>query len=109
MRAETTSEVDQYEGQLLEIVHKLPDERIRQLVDFARFLEFQVSEASEDRLIEETESDQDIRASEEWDKLLARPDARRLLREMAHEARENYVSGRTTGITVTDDGQLGPE
>lgn len=54
-----------------------------------------------------TDSDHD-EADEEWDALLARPDAQRLLGEMAHEARENYAAGKTTGIGVTDDGWLGP-
>ncbi|RPI53823.1 MAG: hypothetical protein EHM56_06855 [Chloroflexi bacterium] len=47
--------------------------------------------------------------SEEWDALLARPDAQRLLAEMAREAREDYAAGRTTGIAAADDGGLEPE
>lgn len=109
VKPETTSQVDQYEDQLLEIVRKLPDERIQQLVDFARFLEFQMRGAYNESLIEAAEGAEDARADEEWDALLARADAKRLLRDMANEAHENYVTGRTTGITVNDEGQLEPE
>lgn len=91
MTEKVAPQVDEYEDQLLEIMRKLPDERVRQLVDFARFLEFQMSEAYEDWLIEETESEEARRADEEWDALLARPESQRLLSEMAREARENYL------------------
>jgi len=59
-------------------------------------------------LSEETE--ERIRACEDkWDELLARPEAKRPLRQMAREALEDYHAGRTTGIIITEDGQLAPD
>lgn len=97
----------EYEETVIDIMRKLPPERAVQIVDFARFLESQV-EKHDDLLSDETE--EEIRASEEkWDELLARPESKRLLRQMAREALEDYHAGRTTGITITKDGQLAPE
>lgn len=44
----------------------------------------------------------------QWEALLAQGKAKRLLREMAQDAREEYASGNTTAISVTDDGYLKP-
>jgi hypothetical protein len=98
-----TSQIEEYKDQLVKIVRRLPEDRAQQLVDFARFLEFQTSGEFADRIAQEEESE------EQWDELLARPDSQKLLREMAREAREDYAAGRTTGIIETDEGELGPE
>jgi hypothetical protein len=45
---------------------------------------------------------------EKWDELLTKPEAKRVMREMAREAREDYRAGRTTDIEVTEDGRLAP-
>ena len=109
METKLTSQIDEYEEKLVGIMRKLPPERVLQLVDFARFLEAQTTERYDDWLAEETESEEDIRASEErWDELLARPEAKRVMREMAREAIEDYRAGRTTDMTVTEDGRLAP-
>jgi hypothetical protein len=48
--------------------------------------------------------EEEIRASEEkWDELLAKPEAKRVMREMAREAREEYHAGQTTDVATTDD------
>jgi hypothetical protein len=53
---------------------------------------------------------EEVRVSEEkWEELLAQPGAKRMMREMAHEALEDYRAGRTTDITFTEDGRLAPE
>ena len=41
-----------------------------------------------------------------WDELFAKPKAKRVMREMAREAREDYRAGRTTDIEITEDGRL---
>ena len=93
-----------HEQTVVSIMRKLPPERILELVDFARFLALQSAKREE-----ETETEEKIRASEEeWDQLLAQPEAKRVLREMAREAREDYHAGRTTGITTTEEGRLAP-
>lgn len=100
----TTSQSTTAEQTVLRILRHLPPERARQLVDFARFLEFQTT-AHDTEWLEET--GETIRTGEEqWDRLLARPEAKDLLRDMAREAREEYQSGQTTDIEITDDGRL---
>jgi len=105
----TQSPVD--EQTLIRIMRKLSPERVLELVDFARFLELQTAKRADkwQRDEEEPETEEAIRASEEeWDKLLAKPEAKRVLREMAREAREDYHAGRTTDIAITEDGRLAP-
>ena len=81
-----------------------------QLVDFAQYLELKSTKGYDDWLDdEETETDKEIRASEEkWDELFAKPEAKRVMREMAGEVREDYRAGRTTDIEITKDGRLTP-
>jgi hypothetical protein len=99
-----------YEQTLIRIMRKLSPEQVLELVDFARFLELQTAKRDDKwRHEEEAETEEAIRASEEeWDKLLAQPEAKRVLREMAREAREDYHAGRTTDIAITEDGRLAP-
>jgi hypothetical protein len=44
----------------------------------------------------------------QWDELLARPESKRIMREMAREALEDYRDKRTTDIAATKDGRLAP-
>jgi hypothetical protein len=93
-----------YEQAVIGIIRKLPPENIVQLVNFARFLEFQTTKEYKDWLEEE-----EIETAEaKWDELLAKPEAKRVMRELAREAREDYRAGRTTDIEITEDGRLGP-
>lgn len=88
---------EMYEQLVLRIMRRLPAYRVLELVDFARFLEKQVTQQEEDATTEDA-----------WGRVLAKPAAKQLLREMAREAREDYQAGRTTEIQVTDQGELGP-
>jgi hypothetical protein len=95
MKENLAVKIDEYEDKLVGIVRRLPPERVMQLVDFARFLE--------------AESEEEIAASEgNWDELLARPEAKRKLRDMAREALDDYQCGQATDIAVTEDGGLAP-
>jgi hypothetical protein len=107
---QTIAQPSAHERTVVSIMRKLPPERILELVDFARFLELQsTKECGEWLDEEETETEEEICANEEkWDQLLAQPDAKRVLREMAYEAREDYRAGQTTDITITEDGRLAP-
>jgi len=108
METQASIQSQERERQLIGIVRRLPPERVSQLIDFARFLELQSSEGYEERS-KEVETERDILASEEeWDELFARPEARRVMRQMAREALEDYRSGRTTEIAITEDGRLRP-
>jgi len=98
-----------HEQMVIAIMRRLPPERVSQLVDFAQFLDFKTAERYDDRSEEEeTETEEEISASEEkWDELLARSEAKRVMREMAREAREEYHAGQTTDME-TKDGRLSP-
>jgi len=107
MEMQATVQPSAHERTVISIMRKLPPERILELVDFARFLEHQ--SAKEYERLDEGEAAEETRAGEEkWDRLLAQPEAKRVLREMAREARENYQAGQTTDITITEDGRLAP-
>jgi hypothetical protein len=111
MENQTAFQSSAYEQTVINIIRKLPPERVLQLVDFARFLEFQIVQKSDADWLdeEETKTKEGIRAGEEkWDELFAKPEAKRVMREMAHEALEDYRAGRTTDIAITKDGQLAP-
>ena len=84
-----TTETAVYEQTLVNIARTLPPERVTELVDFARFLQAQ----SQD---------------DEWDELLARPQAQAALLNLAREAREDRDAGRVTDIAITQDGRLVP-
>jgi len=81
------NETETYEQVVLTIMRRLPAYRVLELVDFARFLETQAAQQEEETTTEDS-----------WERLLAQPAAKRLLREMAREAREDYQAGRTTEI-----------
>ena len=52
--------------------------------------------------------DQASSAEQRWEELFAQPEAKRLMQQMAREAREDYRRGRTTQILETDDRRLAP-
>ena len=111
MKMQTAFQSSVYEQTVINIIRKLPPERIIQLIDFAQFLEFQIVQKNSDDWLnkEETETEKGIRASEEkWDELFIKPEAKHVMRTMAHEALEDYRSGRTTDIAITKDGRLAP-
>jgi len=95
-----------YEQTVIGIIRKLPPEHVAQLVNFARFLELQTTKEYKDWLEEEEEEIET--AEEKWAELLAKPEAKHVMREMAREAREDYRAGRTTDIEITEDGRLTP-
>ena len=87
--------IKQYERTLLRIVEALPPERVAQIVDFARFLQSQTL-ADKDELIED-ETEEEILADEaKWDALFAKPEAQRLMVEMAREAMAEEEAGLTS-------------
>jgi len=105
MDMQTAFQPAAYEQTVINIIRRLPPERVLQLVDFAHFLEFQITKSDE----KETETKEEVRASEaKWDELFAKPEAKRVMRTMAREALEDYRAGRTTDITITEDGRLAP-
>lgn len=91
---------DQEEA-LRHIVRTLPQERISQLIDFARFLETQT-------LVEEIK-DTETEEEDKWDTLLASEEGQDLLDELADEALEEHRAGYTRPMGFTDEGRITPE
>lgn len=87
---------------VLRIMRSLPDERVTEFLDFARFLEFQATKSA--RQQDATEYDEE----HAWGDVLAKPGAKDVLRSMAREALEEYETGQATEITTTEDGRLAP-
>lgn len=75
-----------YEKTIISIMHRLPTDKISELVDFAKFLEFEYARKNDN----------------------LNPKAKRIMREMAQEALDDYRAGKTTDITITADGRLAP-
>ena len=97
------------EQTVIQIMRKLSPERVSELIDFARFLEFQATERYQDWVKTEAVRDDQAGAGDQrWEEILAQPEAKRLMRQMAREAREDYRAGRTTEMVETDDGRLAP-
>jgi len=105
---ETKFQSSSHEQTLIRILRKLPPTRATELINFARFLELQATQFDdEDENIPEEE---ELQANEaKWNQLLSRPESKKLLREMALEALDDYRAGDTTDIIVTEDGRLAPE
>ena len=92
------STLQSYENAVITIMRRLPGERQRELFDFAQFLESRTTGQAND-------SEEDTK----WEQLLAKPESSQVLENMVREAREEYRTGKTTAIAITDDGRLAPE
>lgn len=99
-----------YEQIVIRIMRRLPPECVLELVDFARFLEFQTTKRDRHGVGEEdTKTEEVIQVSDKkWEQILAKPEAKQMMRDMAREALEEYRAGQTTDITITEDGRLAP-
>lgn len=111
IKTQTASELSKYELMLLEIIRKLPAERVAQLIEFARFLEWQTKKTD----VSNGHAENNAVANEvptveqdQWEPLLAKPEAKQLMRKMAREALAEYRAGQATDITTTEDGRLAP-
>ena len=92
---QATPQSSPHEQIVVNIMRRLPPDRRAELVDFARFLEFQTVAQQETWLEEST-------AEDAWDQLLARPEAKRLLHELAREARADYQAGQISIFTLSN-------
>ena len=109
MEMQTTFQGKEYEQRLLEIVRKLPSERISQVIDFAQFLESQGTKTYDEDLLDEGESEEGIAVENaRWDALLATDESQRLLEEMADEALADIQAGHVRPMVFTEDGEIAP-
>lgn len=103
------SQPTEYEQQLIKIIRRLPDDRISQVIDFAKFLEFQLRGASDNPTHQNETEEKTAQENKRWDTLLARDDAQKLLEKMADEALAEIEAGHTKAMGFTEDGQIRPE
>ena len=96
-----------YEQELIRVVRRLPPERVSQVVDFARFLEFQVIKTGDDDLLDEDQSESEAEIAQ-WDALLATDESQRLLEKMADEAWAEIQAGQAKPMVFTEDGEIAP-
>lgn len=97
------------EQKLVEIVRRLPPERVAQVIDFARFLESQTRKSNGGDLLDEEEGHEEIAVENaRWDALLATNESQRLLEKLADEALADIQAGRARPIVFTDDGEIAP-
>ena len=109
METQTSYQSSTPEQTVLRIMRKLTPERVAALVDFAQFLEYRAAEGVGDwPETDRTATNEAGDADQRWDELLARPDTKEVMRQMAREAREDFYAGRTTEIVDTEDGRLAP-
>jgi len=104
MSTQSVIEISISEQKLLQLMRRLLPEQVAEVLDFAEFLAAKNGKAQTDEFEEAPLGAGD----EQWEKVFAKPEAKHLLRAMAREAREDYLAGRTTDITITEDGRLAP-
>jgi hypothetical protein len=92
---------EKYEKALIQIVRRLPPERVSEVLDFAQFLEFQVTRTGEG---DQEYTEDDAR----WDALLATEESQRLLEKMAGEALSEIEAGQAKPMVFTEDGEIAP-
>ena len=109
METQTSYHTSTSEQTVIRIMRKLTPERVAALVDFARFLELRAAEGVGAWPETDTAATAQVGvADQRWDELLARPEAKQLMRQMAREAREDFYAGRATELVDTEDGRLAP-
>ncbi len=109
MKRNTATEVSTYEKQLLKIVHRLPPDRVAQVIDFARFLESRLkTDEAEQQSGEESQETIDAENAR-WDALLATEESQSLLEGLADQAERDIKAGKAGGIKFTEDGEIAPE
>jgi len=110
MEIQTNSQIKEYEQRLLGIVRKLPLERVSQVIDFAHFLEFQITKIHDsDRLGEDGSEEEIAVENAQWDALLATDESQCLLENMADEALADIQAGRARPMVFTEEGEIAPE
>ena len=94
-------QTEEYEKVLLQIVRRLPPERVSEVLDFAQFLELQTTKAGRR---DEGYTEEDAR----WDTLLATEESQRLLEKMAKEALSEIEAGQARPMVFSEDGEIAP-
>lgn len=103
---ERTIQPATYEQTLLAIIRTLPAERVLQILDYARYIQSQVSEDFD--LLEADETEGEILADEAlWDEQFAA--TQEGLKKMAERVRAEIRAGNTQKMVFTKDGRIEPK
>ena len=90
----------------MEIVRRLPPERVAQVLDFAEFLASRSKQQNGSDVVETDASAAEATASDvRWDALLASDESQHLLERMADEAEAQIAAGQAQGMVFMQDGQ----
>jgi len=108
MEKKLAFQTEEHERKLVEIVRRLPPERVSQVIDFAQFLELQITKTYDDYLLEDGESEEVAIENARWDALLATDESQRLLEKMADEALADIRAGCAKPMVFTEDGEIAP-
>ena len=94
-----TVQTEEYERALIQIIRRLPSERVSGVLDFAQFLELQTVKVGT--------GDQDYTEDDARpDALLATEESQRLLEKMADEALSEIEAGQARPLTLEHDDML---
>ncbi len=104
MKRNTAAEPSKYEKQLLRIVHRLPPDRVAQVIDFAAFLESRLKTKTEE--IEDENEEAIAAENARWDALLATDESQRLLEKLADQAEQDIKAGKAREMKFTEDGEI---
>ncbi len=107
METQTVSKHVKYEQKLIGIIRRLPPERVSQVIDFAQFLEFQITKTYEE-IIDDVNEEEIVAENTQWDALLATDKSQRLLEKMADEALVEIQAGKARPMVFTEDGEIAP-
>lgn len=101
------AQIDELEETIIGILHSLSVDKAKQVLDFARFLQWQDSKQWDTLTLHEDETEEEVQADiERWDRAFATSHDK--LKKLADEAREDIRAGRTADMVFTKDGRLAP-
>ncbi len=109
MKRNTATEPSTYEKQLLRIVHRLPPDRVAQVIDFAAFLESRIKTLDQEQHAEDETPEEIAADNARWDALLASNESQSLLEQLADQAELDIEAGKASGMKFTEDGEIAPE
>lgn len=107
MKTPTVLPTKDFERKLIEVVRRLPLPRVAEVIDFAQFLEFQITRTDLEELSADYETEEEIQVDNaRWDELLATEESQGLLESMADAAWTEIEAGNSRPMIFTDDGDI---
>ncbi len=105
MEKQITAQPSTYEEALISIVRGMPMKRVRQILDYARYIQSQTGK--DFSFLNDDENEEDICSDEKrWDAQFA--GSQDGLIKMADKVRADIRAGRTKSMVFTKDGRIAP-